>query len=283
MKVSKKKTFFDESAMMNNRSYGCYMARLTELALSMFEWEGLPDSIDARFMELTLFTNGSAVFFEDEALGHLCLPCAVSGQFNVYNVPIRRMAYANNGYNRELNADDSVIIYNNYLRQPTAGYVEYFARRLWNLDRAIDVNANAQKTPILLTCDETQRLTVLNLFKEYDGNAPVIMGTKGLDTKGIGVLKTDAPYVADRLHVLKQLIWSDALTFLGISNVPAVKKERLITDEVIGNEGAIAASRNSRLAAREQACDEINRMFGLSISCKFKTEKLEEPEVLELE
>ncbi|MDO5811326.1 MAG: hypothetical protein Q4Q37_09535, partial [Methanobrevibacter sp.] len=103
-----------------------------------------------------------------------------------------------------------------------------FAKKLYNIDRAIDVNANAQKTPILLLCEENQRLSYINLYKEYDGNAPVIKGTTGLDLEGFQVLKTDAPYVADKLYELKTNIWNEALTYLGITNITYSKKERMI-------------------------------------------------------
>ena len=148
--------------------------------------------------------------------------------------------------------------------------VEMFSKRLYNLDRAIDVNANAQKTPILIQCDEKQRMTMKNLYMQYDGNEPFIFGTKALDVNGLTVLKTDAPYVADKLYQLKTEIWNEALTYLGISNLNLQKKERLVSDEVTRNMGGIIASRYGRLNARRQACEQINEMFGLDISVDYR-------------
>nr|DAF14170.1 MAG TPA: upper collar protein [Caudoviricetes sp.] len=256
---------FWESSYMNSAVFKQYYNRLLELSISMFEWKNLPESVDPRFIELTLFSDGQAVFFKDEVLDFLCLQCAANGNFDVYRVPMRRRAYAVNGYQRNLDMNDSVIIYNNYLRTGSRLDVEVFARRLWNLDRAIDVNANAQKTPVLINCDETNRLTMKQMYMEYDGNQPFIFGSKGLDTKGITVLKTDAPYVADKLFTLKTQIWNEALTYLGISNINIQKKERLITDEVTRNQGGTIASRYGRLEARREACRKINEMFDLDI------------------
>lgn len=256
---------FWESSLMNSAVFKQYYNRLLELSISMFEWKNLPESVDPRFIELTLFSQGQAVFFKDEVLGFLCLQCAANGNFDVYRVPMRRRAYAVNGYQRNLDMNDSVIIYNNYLRTGSRLDVEVFARRLWNLDRAIDVNANAQKTPVLISCDESQRLTMEQMYLRYEGNQPFIFGVRGIDTKGIGVLKTDAPYVADKLYTLKTQIWNEALTYLGISNINIQKKERLITDEVTRNQGGTIASRYGRLEARREACRKINTMFGLDI------------------
>ena len=267
----RKKTFFEESLSKNMNSYYEYLDRLTELAISMFEWKNLPDGIDPRFLELTLFTDGQSVFFKDDELGdYLALQVATNGGFNVYRIPLRRRAYAVNGYQRQLNIDNSVIIYNNMLRRNSIRTVKLYAERIANLDRIIDVNANAQKTPVLIQGTDTQKLTLLNVYKEYDGNAPVIFGYSDMDLKGISVLKTDAPFVSDKIYQLKTQLWNECLTYLGITNLNIQKKERLVSDEVTRNQGGTIASRYSRLNARRQACDEINKMFGLDISVDYR-------------
>ena len=260
---------FWESAELNKASYIQYYDRLTELSISMFEWRNLPDTVDQRFLELTLFANGMAVFFKDED-DYLALQCAISGPLNVYRIPIRRRAYAVNGFNRELDNTNSVIIYNNMLHKNSLLDVRMFARELYNLDRAISVNANAQKTPILIRCTENERLSLENMYMDYDGNKPVIYGDKQLNPNALSVLKTDAPYVADKLYTLKTQKWNEALTYLGISNVNITKRERLITDEVTRNQGGTIASRYSRLESRRNACKEINKMFGLDIQCDYR-------------
>ena len=267
----RRKTIFEESALNNNFSWRFYFTRLMELAISTFEWENLPDSCDERYMELSLFKEGSAVFFKDEELGYLALKCLNNGMLNVYNVPTNRMAFAVNGYQKQLNEEDSVIIWNNRMREPSWPLVQYYAKRLWEYDRIIDVNIRAQKTPVVLQGTEAQRLTLLNLYKEYDGNAPVIMADKSLDLGNVlKVAKTDSPYVADKIYTLKTQLWNEALTALGISNVSFQKKERLISDEVTRSMGGTIASRWSRLEARQKAAEEINKMFGLNIEVDYR-------------
>ena len=280
--MARRKTNFWESAVMNNATYIQYYNRLIELSIAMFDWTGLPGTIDPRFLELTLFKYGQAVFFEDEVMGYLALTNAVQGGFDVYGYPVASRAYSPyNNYQKNLTLDDSVIIYNNYLRTPSSLDVEVFAKRLYNLDRVIDVNANAQKTPVLIKCAETQRLTMKNLYKEFDGNSPVIFGDNGLNDANFTVLSTEAPYVADRIYQLKTQIWNEALTYLGISNINVQKKERLITDEVSRNMGGVIASRYSRLNARQNACEKINKMFGLNVWCEYRDDYRELDEELE--
>lgn len=261
---------FWESASMNNGTFMQYYNRLTELSISMFEWKNLPKTVDERFLELALFSDGMVVFFEDEVLGHLALRTMIGGQLNVYQIPTIRTAYASNGYSKTLSEKDSVIIFNNMVHTNSMLEIELFAKRLYNLDRIIDVNANAQKTPILINCDETQKLTLQNLYMKYEGNTPVIFGDKNLNPNSLKVITTDAPYIADKIYQLKTQIWNEALTYLGISNTNVTKKERMISDEVIRNLGGVIASRYSRLNARRQAAEQINRMFGLNIEVNYR-------------
>lgn len=265
--------FTDDAFNLNQLTAVDYMKRLQELAINMFEWKNLPYDIDARFLELTLFTQGMAVFFYEEVMErYLSLQVMIGGNLDVYRVPRIRRAYAVNGYNKELSDRDSVLIFNNYLREPSFPTVQLYAKRLYEVERAIDVNVKAQKTPILITCDESQRLTMKNLYSQYDGNEPVIFGSKGLDLNGIKVLQTGSPYVADKLTLLKHQYWNEALTYLGIENSNTDKRERLITDEVQSNLGAVQAQRFVRLNMRRRACEQINRMFNLDIWVDFRSD-----------
>lgn len=279
--MPRRKTNFGDSLFQNNNQYGMYLERLTELAISMFEWKNLPDTCDERFLELTLFTNGYAVFFKDEDLSrtglsdsdtgsYLALPVATNGRWNVYNIPTKRRAYASNGYNKNLDVNNSVVIYNNLLHTNSINISRTYARRLYNLDRIVDVNANAQKTPVLILANEQQRLTMLQVYQKWDGNEPVIFGDRDLDMKLVQALRTDAPYIADKIQALKTELWNEALTYLGISNISFQKKERMISDEVLRNQGGTIASRYSRLNARRKAADQINKMFGLNIEVDFR-------------
>jgi hypothetical protein len=259
-----------EAFLQNQRTYLQYVNRLTELSISMYEWKNLPDTIDARFLELALFNDGKAVFFKDEVMGYLGLQVMTGGALDVYRLPITRTAFAQNGYQMKLDQSNSVIIFNNMLHTNSILDVQEMSKRLYEIQRTIDINVIQQKTPKIITCTENQRLVMKNLYAQYMGNEPFIFGDKNLDLSGIKTLDTTSPYVADKLYELKTQYWNEALTYLGISNVNTVKKERMITDEVQRNLGGTIASRYSRLFMRQQACKQINKMFGLNISVDYR-------------
>lgn len=256
------------------RSYNQYFNLLKNIAISSIEWENLPPSVDGRYIETQLFYNGNVVFFNDDVLNeNLCLDVIANGNFNVYGEPIRRTAYSKyNQYQYELTDKNSVIIWENLNRSSCCVDIQTFANRLAFLDSITDINVNAQKTPVALIASEKQRLTMINLYKRYDGGEPFIFGDDSLDLTDIKALVTGAPYIADKIYELKCNIWNEALTYLGIPNLNITKKERLITDEVIRYQGGTIACRYSRLSARQQAVDKINAMFGTDIVVDIRDE-----------
>lgn len=263
---------FWDSANNNEYSAVYYLNRLTELAMAMFEWKRLPKEIDWRFLEYAEFYDGKCLFAKEDAMNeYIVTKVALSGKMNFYRVPQDRRAYADNGYQYNYNDKNSVVIFNNMLRLPTYPAMMFYAKKLWEIDRVVDVNVKAQKTPVLILADEDERLTMKNVYMQYDGNQPVIYGSKNMNIgNNVQVLKTDAPYLAGELMELKNQIWNEAMTYLGISNVSYQKKERLISDEVTRSMGGTIASRQSRLEMRKEACRQINEMFGLDIDVEYR-------------
>ena len=275
MKRPKKQTAQFYDSLFDALSYqGFYRDRLTDIALSCVKWKNLPEEIDPRFLEWCLFYDGMAIFFKDDITEKfVCIQVMPSGQFNMYRIPKERTAYAVNGYqNSDLNENNSVIIYNNLLRKPSVQDIEIYAKKLTNIDLTLNVNVNAQKTPIAIICDETQRLTFQQLYQNYAGNMPFIFGDKGLNLDNVKSINTQADYKGEELNKLKTDIWNEALTYLGVSNVQYQKKERINTEEINRSMGGAFASRRSRIKARQNAVEEINKMFGLSIEVDFEDE-----------
>ena len=261
----------------NVNSFIKYRDQLMELGMTMIGWDFSKISkekrqfLNQRQIEYHEYFKGATVFFEDKELGaYLCLPVILGGQFDLDDVPKKRVAYAKNGYRKELDESNSVIIYNNYLRKPSCYTVNHYANRLADIENAIDVNCKAQKTPVAIICDENERLSMENLYAKYEGNYPFIFGERDLDLKGIRAIQTGAPFVADKMFQIKMQIWNEALTHLGISNISYQKKERLVSDEVIRNMGGTIASRYSRLEVRRDAVDKIKDMFGVEIDVDFR-------------
>ena len=262
----------------NINSYVKYRNQLMELGMSMIAWDfdKIPENqrtfLNDRQIEYHEYYKGATVFFKDEELDEfLCLPVMLSGPYDLDDMPKRRVAYSKNtNYKKELDESNSVVIFNNYLRIPSCYTVDHYASLLSDLEESIAVNCKAQKTPIAILCNENERLSMQNLYEQFDGNYPFIFGQKELNVKDIKSINTGAPFVADKLYQIKMQLWNEALTYLGISNISYQKKERLVSDEVIRNMGGTIASRYTRLEIRREACEKIKKMFNVEINVDYR-------------
>lgn len=283
-RIKTKNREFKDSSLINDLTYYDYLRRFKKVALSVFEWVNLPKSMDAKYLEKCLYYNGMATLLKDKNFGFINTNCCSAGDVNIYGLPTKLQCYSYS-YNttrtlytgltpniseerREyLENSQCILVQNDWDREPTAGSMELFALRLYEAERTIDTNIKAQKTPVLILVDEKQRLTMRNIYNEYDGNQPVIFGDKNNLADANQVMKsinTTAPYVADKVTDYKKEIWNEALTFLGINNIMVDKKERLITDEANSNNELINLNLQSYLAPRQEACKQFNEKFGLT-------------------
>lgn len=266
-------SMFLDSYTLNQMTYDYFYNRLKSIAISRFDYQKLPPEIDERFLELTLYEFGFAVFYKDEiADAYVALTTAIGGELTIYNIPTYRRAYATNGYNYERNASNSVLIYDNYLHRTIVGDIDLFARRLTNIQRAIDVNVDVQKTPFLIRCKDAQKETYRNIYKKISGNENLIQGYDGLNMDGIDVVNLNPPSVFPDLQNQLVNVWNDAMSYLGISNVSIQKRERLVSDEVTRAMGGTVMSRNSPLKMRQECIKKVNEMFGLDIEVNFATD-----------
>lgn len=273
---------------VNDRVYSDYFYRLMLIARSLFEWKNLPNNIDEKWIERYLFTEGNCLFFEDPNLGYMVTKIADSGPVNCYDEPTLVTPVATNyvysGSEPLNNNKNCVIIRNNDIMLPTAPTIQLYAYDLTNIKRTIDTNIIAQKMPMIVRCSDKQRLTLKQVINQKNDNEPVIFGDKTLDLNQIEVLKTEAPIVFDKLQIQKHEVWNECMTFLGINNANMNKRERLVTDEVEANDEQIKASEDVMLKAREKACEQINKIFGLNVQVerrRLKTPFIEESEVSE--
>ena len=273
---------FTDSALVNDATYFDYLERFKRIALSMFEWVNLPKSMNARWLERCLYYNGQASLLKTKDYGFINTNCSSSGKINIYGLPTRLNCYSfefqsirklYTGLNpldtekqREAKeTNECILVLNNWEGIPTCRTMELFALRLYEAERTCDVNIKAQKTPVLVVVDEKQRLMMENLYSQFDGNQPFIFGDSGqFNTDILKAIKTDAPFIADKVMEYKKEIWNEALTYLGVNNIMLEKKERLVTDEANSNNELINLNLQSFLAPRLEACRQFNEKFGLT-------------------
>lgn len=256
-----------------------YRRQLMGKCISRFTWEGLPNGIDPRFIETTIFNNGYSVFYYDSFFEmFMAMPATISGPLDIQDNPTGYRVTRNGVYSRDVAASESVCIWGNQIRVPEIDVVLSYAARLAQIDRTIEIDLLNERNPMIVACSQDQRLTVQNLIsKIYDGE-PVVWGTENLAVDNlanmIGVFPLNQNAGAGAVSSIKHMeskakIWGEALTMLGIMNVNSEKRERMVVEEAAANSGQVLASRESFMKPRQLACEQINEKFGLQISCEW--------------
>lgn len=264
-------------------SYRALAMRMENLTLNMFEWKGLPKTVNVRYLEKQLYDTGRIAFVNIEGMGIFALQCTLGGQLNMYNEPttIRTVSH-DQKVSREFDtrSNDCVLMYNDYSRKPTRWIVEMFAKRIDQIERTIDMNVYGQRSPyIVMMKDEKQLLAFKNIFKDIENMENVVYASKKLGDieQDIIISPTVTPYVSDKLADLKHDYWNEFYTFVGIDNANTDKRERLNQDEVNSNNGQILAQREIMLKERQAACKLINEKFGLEVSVDYAERIIPEP------
>lgn len=259
----------------NNIMELIYRRVISSMCMSRFKWEGLPDSIDERYLELTLLQQGLCVFYFDEEYDRfLALKANASGMINMYDNPTSFTVIGNSMVNKTLAGGDCVPIWANIYRYPEWDLIIKYAERLSNVEATIDQNIRAMRTPFIISANANDKLTVQNAYKQIVEGQPVIIATDSFGPEDImnkiQLFTTSLPHgVLSEVHSARSRIMNECLTMLGIMNANTEKKERMVVEEATGSAGNVLAMRAIYMRQREIACEQINKMYGLNVSCKW--------------
>lgn len=270
-KLTTRHNLFKDAILLNDDTYFDYLNRFKRIALSQFEWVNLPESMNERYLELSLYYMGRAGFINDEALGFLNTKVTGSSDINIYGIPNKLNCYSYSyntlrdtymGYDKKDNSNNKAIyVMNNWDRIPTACSIELFAYRLTLIQRTLDLNIKQQKFPYLVSTDKKTLYSIKQMINQIDNNELSILTEKDvISPDTIKAINLDVPFVADKLTTEKKEIWNEFLTFLGIANID-FKKERLIESEGDTKNESINYNLQSMLIPRQQACKEFNEYF----------------------
>ena len=287
----KKRTALEDAVLLNNATYFDYLDRVKKIALSIFEWTNLPESMDSRYLERCLYYTGAAALLHDPVYGYINTKATCSNNLNIYGLPteITCFSYSYRDVRRVYNGltsvgnvntqdkgndinSEAILVLNTWDMLPTANSIELFCMRLADAQRIIDLNIKAQATPYVVMTDENERLSMLNAFQQVDKNAAVIFGKKGtFDPNSVKVLSTNAPYIADKVQGYKRDIWNEMLSYLGVDNIEE-KAERLVASEVGGNNELVNLNLMSFYATRKLAAEQFNEKYGTNIEVKLRSD-----------
>ena len=257
------------SQISNFKTYDMYFRQMLTLAENVFEFENLPKYIDVAFLNKTLLRKGAIAFFEDEVLGLIALPFNTIGTYDVYGRPNKIEVYGENGFHRQLDKDDYVIMYDNNGRYPLYVDICQIAERIALCVRTQDINMIHQRTPRVWKTSSDKELSIKAMINNIDSMQEDIAAYDSMDLDDISAVLAPAPYVTDKIDAHLDKLWSEFFRLIGVANIEEQKRERLIRDEMIASQGGTIASRYARFEPRENAIAKINEKFKTNISVHY--------------
>lgn len=260
-----------------------YRRTLGELCVNRFIWHGLPETVDPRFVEMTLYHFGVAVFYEDLEVGaQLVVKGSPAGKHNLYDNPVKFKTFGSNYRGETLRnwsskmmkkqADDCVPIWANYFRLPDLDIVTTYAYRLAEIDRSIEINVRNTRRSRMVVASENAKHSATAINREIDSGSAVVFvrqnPTEMFGNFDLGV----HPDQVEKLHIVKTRIMGEVLSMLGIKTANQDKKERLVEAEVTANDDQIDNHKFVALNARQQAAELINARYGTNISVEYRSD-----------
>jgi hypothetical protein len=267
-----------------------HIRELTELAVNRFKWTGLPEEIDPRFLEMTLFYRALAVFFKDGKNDkYFVMRGAPSGPWDITDTPTQFQVTGNQFTSRLLSTvrtfrevdgeivpagePECVPIWANYLRVPDLDIVLIYATKFAELDVTIEINSRNARRNKIVAVDENMRLSAVNINRQIDaGDNFIQLGQNGMQAVPVALDLGIHPDSIEKLHILKVRLWNECMGMLGINNANQDKKERLVADEVDANNAQVEANRAIALNARQEAARQINKLYNLNVEVGFHSD-----------
>lgn len=253
-----------------------WFGRLCDMVVSLFDWKGLPDSVNRDYMEHVLMTEGSIVWVNDSEGNLRALRGARFG-FDPYGFPTN--ATIANPVLGTLTAEigkNAVWMRNNRYAKPTIPVIRAFAIQLALIDVDFKVNLDNLKTTVLFkVTNDGQARKLKEIYKKVIDGEPAIINASNDDwfnDDDITVFSQDVRYLCDKLLADRRSVLNDFLTQFGVNNIAVEKKERLVTGEVSGNDQELAIMASYWLDTRIEAVEKINAMFGTAIDVSLKSE-----------
>jgi hypothetical protein len=254
-------------------AYHYWYALLTDKAISLFDWTGLPFPQRELEIRAQMHPQGyiGVVKYESEIL------VANGSGVGVTNYPDEWITYVwANALHSSINniGRDCAILRNNSLLISTGMMVDHYSRLLAHATLSLQaalINTRAtgystakndqtakriKKFYEALEEGRTEAILIEDDLNSIEGSKPVEFISDHLSGRGDTIL--------DIWQVLQNIL-KDFYTAIGISK-PTDKRERLITDEIAQEQPLFKFNVEDMLDCRKRFAEEINQIFGLSVS-----------------
>ena len=247
-----------------------YIRYMLNRLQSMFKWDGLPDTIPERSLELYLMIGGHACFAKwDNTL--YVFQGGLGGEPDAYYMPtIYTVANPALKMSKMLRiGEDCVVVPNDSMYIGLIPLCSRYATALVENDLSINIaSINSRIISMISAGDDRTKVSAEKFLSDItDGKQGVIAENVFLD--GIRVQpygNTSNSNLITNLIELEQYIKASWFNDLGLNANYNMKRESLNSSESALNNDMLLPLIDDMLKHREQACKKVNAMFGTNIS-----------------
>ena len=263
------------SLSYNGQLLSVYKNIFYMLAVTRFEWVGLPKTVDPLFLERQLLLGGHATIAHPKKGKQrgfwYSAKCVQTGPLGVYDYPKSWQAYNRDQLRFNVTGKNGVWIYDNVMRFPLCAALDMFARELVDVQKTEQVNRFWQKLPFILVAPDDMDVSATNLLSQVMGGEPAIIANRYVKDMEPYRLGFDVPFLGRELNASEQNVLNKVYTILGIANL-TFKSERMIEDEVhdMGEPSTLMAL--AALNERRRAAEYLNTRFGMNVSVVWRTD-----------
>lgn len=258
--------------------YGNFVS-CTNKALTLFDYEKKPDSLNTTSLELYLILVGNCAITKDSNKYYV-LNGNTGVEFNTSYQPLRYIGanpyYRKQDYNLDLEKN-AVLFCNSPLDRwgATGGLrwlIEHTAQMLSDNMTSLNIlQKNSRVMPIITTeTPNAEKAVNMILDDMYKGRPYKCISNDLINDVNVKTLlnETASGNLITKLIELRQYIKASFLNELGINSNFNMKRERLNTAEVETNDDSLFFNIENMLQARKKACEEFNAMFNENMSVK---------------
>ena len=239
--------------------------------LSMFDYEGLPDTIPEKELERILQENGFAFIYQwDNDI--IAFNGSLSGDVDYYNNQTE-INITNNKTrkNKTVPLNEGVLILNDDYKLGILKLINKYNTLInENEISIIMANFNNRVQKILSASDDNTKASAKQYLDKVIAGELAIIGESPFlqDLKVQGSSVSNAQSFSDMIE-LNQYFKASLLNELGIQANTNNKKERLINAEVEQNKELLYPLVNNMYNNRIEAVQAINDKFGLNVSVEY--------------
>lgn len=246
-----------------------YIVYMLNRVMSMFEYNGLPDTIPQKILELYLMVNGHSVIIKHNDNLYVCFG-NWGGEPNEYYIP-KNYIVANpylNLFNTYTLGEDAVLAYNDSLYYGLMPMFNRYSSLLVENDitmRMVDINTRV--AALIDAKDDTTYASAEKFLHDIEAGESGVIGSPqffdGIATQPYGDSHTQQLTDLIEFHQYTKASWFNEL---GLNANYNMKREAITANESQLNDDMLMPLVDNMLNCRKLWIEQVNEMFGTDIT-----------------